>query len=170
MLSNKMLEALNRQHNAEIAAFYLYRAMQSYFHAHNLEGFALWMKAQAHEELAHAEKLYDYIHDRGGTIKLSSLEAPKHHWKSPLEVIDDAYAHEKKVSAMINDLVDEASTEKDRATEVMLQWFVSEQVEEEALFDRVYQRVKFAGDSPTALLLIDQEMGSRPTKGGEEGP
>jgi ferritin len=169
MLSDKMLESLNRQHSAEIAAFYLYRAMQSYFHDHNLDGFASWMNTQANEELGHAGKIYDYIHDRRGTVKLSSIDAPKQNWKSPLEVIEDAYAHEKKVSTMIHDLVDEAVSEKDRATEVMLQWFVAEQVEEEALFDRVFQRVKFAGDSPTALLLIDQEMGSRPTSGGEGG-
>ena len=167
MLSDKILASLNRQHGAEIAAFYLYRAMQSYFLDHNLDGFAQWMNTQANEELEHAGKIYDYIHDRGGAVKLSAIDAPKQDWKSPLEVIQDAYDHEKKVSTMIHDLIDEAVSEKDRATEVMLQWFVAEQVEEEALFDRVYQRVKFAGDSPTALLLIDQEMGARPTSGGE---
>ena len=133
MLSKSMEEAINRQVNRELYSAYLYLGMSAYFSSVNLAGFAKWMRIQAKEERAHAMKFYDYIVARGGKIALLGIEAPKTKWASATKVFEEVYAHEQKVTGMINALVELATKEKDHASFEMLQWFVKEQVEEEDL-------------------------------------
>jgi ferritin len=175
MIDEKMQEALNKQVNAEIYSAYLYLSMSAYFQSVNLSGFANWMRVQWQEELAHGQKFYDYVNERGGRVVLQAVEAPPSEWDSPLAVFEHVYEHEQKVTGMINKLVDLAVETKDHATNNFLQWFVSEQVEEEASADEVVQKLKLVGDDPSGLFMIDQDLGQRvfvaPTaamKGGTE--
>jgi ferritin len=160
-MDEKMREALNKQLNAEIYSAYLYLSMSAYFQSVNLSGFANWMRVQWQEELAHGLKFYDYVNERGGRVVLQAVEAPPSEWDSPLAVFEHVYEHEQKVTGMINKLVDLAVETKDHATNNFLQWFVSEQVEEEASADEVLQKVKRVGDDPSGLFMIDQELGQR---------
>ena len=161
MIDQRMQEALNKQINAEIYSAYLYLSMSAHFQSVNLAGFANWMRVQAHEELMHALKFYDYVNERGGRIVLQPVEAPPSHWDSPLAVFEHVYQHEQKVTGMINKLVDLAVEIRDHATNNVLQWFVAEQVEEEASADEVVQKLKLVGDDPSALFMIDRELAQR---------
>jgi ferritin len=161
MIKEKMQDALNRQLNAEMYSSYLYLSMAAFFESTSLKGFANWMTVQAQEELMHAMKFYTYIIESGGRIKLATIEAPPTQWDSPLSVFEHVYKHEQKVTALIHDLVDLSIGEKDHATNNFLQWFVSEQVEEEASADGVLQKVKLAGDHSGSLFMIDNELGQR---------
>ncbi len=160
MLSERMEKALNDQVNAELYSAYLYLSMSSYFDSIDLQGCALWMKAQTQEEMVHAMKIYDYVLERGGRMVLKAIEAPKSSWDSPLAVFEDAYEHEKYVTSLINNLVNLAIEEKDHATQIFLQWFVSEQVEEEASASAVVQKLKLAGEGG-GLFMVDRELGQR---------
>jgi ferritin len=160
-LSKKMVDALNRQVNAELYASYLYLAMDSYFESINLKGFAGWMNAQAKEELYHASIIYDFINERGGRSALAAIDAPKKEWKSPLDAFKDAYDHEVMVTGMIGDLVEMATKEKDHATFNMLQWFVKEQVEEEAQTDEAVKKLRLIGKDANGLFMLDQQLGAR---------
>jgi ferritin len=135
--------------------------MSAYFQSINLTGFAHWMRVQAREELAHAMKFYDHVIERGGRVSLQAVEVPTAHWDSPLAAFEDAYRHEQKVTGLINQLVDEAVQTKDHATNNFLQWFVSEQVEEEASVDAIVQRLKLVGGAPGGLFMIDHHLGER---------
>jgi len=161
MLSEKMEAALNDQINAELYSSYLYLAMAAYFHDVNLAGFAHWMEAQALEEQIHAMKFYNFIYERGGRINLTAIAGPPVKWASPLNVFEDAYGHEQKVTALINNLVNLAIDERDHASNNFLQWFVSEQVEEEASADQVVRKLKLMGDAKGALFMLDQELAQR---------
>jgi ferritin len=161
MLDQKMQGALNKQLNAELYSSYLYLSMSAYFQSVNLGGFANWMRVQAREELLHAMKFYDYVNERGGSVMLHSVDEPPSEWDSPLAVFEDVYRHEQKVTGLINNLVDLAIEARDHATNNFLQWFVSEQVEEEASADEVVQKLKLVGDDPSGLLMIDRELGQR---------
>jgi ferritin len=161
MLNKKMQEAINSQINAEIYSSYLYLSMSAYFESINLSGFASWMRAQAQEEMVHAMKFYDYVNERGGRVILGPIEAPPSEWESAVAVFDATYKHEQKVTGLINDLVDLAIEEKDHATNNLLQWFVSEQVEEEASASGVLNKAKLTGDAPGGLFMLDQELGAR---------
>jgi len=161
MLSKSMEEALNRQVNRELFSAYLYLSMSAYFSSVNLSGFAKWMRVQAKEERAHAMKIYEYILARGGKITLSDIEAPKAKWASASKVFEDVYAHEQKVTGMINALVELAIKEKDHASFEMLQWFVKEQVEEEEHASEILVKVKTLGDVPGHLFYLDHELGKR---------
>jgi len=156
-----MQEALNKHANAEFYSSYLYLSMSAYFQSLNLAGFASWMRVQAREELAHAMKFYDYVIERGGRVSLQPVEAPQSQWDSPLAAFEDAFRHEQKVTGLINQLVDEAVQTKDHATNAFLQWFVSEQVEEEASVDAIVQKLRLVGDATGGLLMIDHELGKR---------
>ena len=173
MMDEKMQEALNKQLNAEIYSAYLYLSMSAYFQSVNLGGFANWMRVQWQEELEHGLKFYDYVNERGGRVVLQAVEAPPSEWDSPLAVFEHVYEHEQKVTGMINKLVDLAVEIKDHATNNFLQWFVSEQVEEEASADEVLQRVKRVGDNASGLFMIDRELAQRvfvaPTAATEGG-
>lgn len=161
MMDERMQEALNKQLNAEIYSAYLYLSMSAYFQSVNLDGFANWMRVQWQEELVHALKFYDYVNERGGRVVLRPVEAPSSEWDSPLAVFEDTYRHEQKVTGMINKLVDLAVEARDHATNNFLQWFVSEQVEEEASADEVVQKLKLVGDDASGLFMIDRELAQR---------
>jgi ferritin len=156
-----MQDALSKHANAEFYSSYLYLSMSAYFQSINLTGFASWMRVQAREELAHAMKFYDHVIERGGRVSLQPVEAPQPKWDSPLAAFEDAYRHEQKVTGLINQLVDEAVQTKDHATNAFLQWFVSEQVEEEASVDAIVQKLRLVGDAPGGLLMIDHHLGER---------
>ena len=161
MIDGRMQEALNRHANAEFYSSYLYLSMSAYFQSINLTGFAHWMRVQAREELAHAMKFYEHVIGRGGRVSLQAVEAPTSQWDSPLAAFEDAYRHEQKVTGLINQLVDEAVQTRDHATNAFLQWFVSEQVEEEASVDAIVQRLKLVGGAPGGLFMIDHHLGER---------
>lgn len=161
MLTEKMLKELNKQINAELYSAYIYLSMSAYFQSTNLGGFANWMRVQATEELTHAMKIYDYVNERGSRVVLQPIEQPPSEWKSPLAVFEEAYKHEQKVTGMINDLTNLAISEKDHATEIFLQWFVSEQVEEEASADEIVQKLKLVGDVGGGIFMIDRELAKR---------
>ncbi|MGD2095768.1 MAG: ferritin [Phycisphaerales bacterium] len=161
MISQKMEEALNEQVNAEMYSAYMYLSMEAYFKSHNLNGLASWMRAQAQEEMTHAMKIYDFINERGGKVTLKAIEGPPTEWKSPLAVFEAVYAHEQKVTGLINGLVDLAIKEKDHATNTFLQWFVNEQVEEEASADEVVQQLKMMKDAPGGMFMLNRELGQR---------
>lgn len=161
VLSKKMEEALNKQINAELYSAYLYLAMAAYFESANLSGFAKWMEIQAEEEKQHAMKLYHYIVERGGRVVLDAIQKPQSEWKSPLDVFEAVYAHEQHVTSLIYNLADIARQEKDYATEVMLHWFIKEQVEEEANASSILERIKMVKDSVNGILQYDKILGKR---------
>ena len=161
MLNPKIEEAFNRQVNAELHSAYLYLSMAAYFESETLSGMATWMRVQAQEEVAHAMKFFDFINERDGRVTLTQVEGPQTEWRSPLDAFQGAYAHECKITAMINQLVDLAIQESDHAANTFLQWFVSEQVEEEATAKSIVDKLKLAGDNSVALLMLDGEFGQR---------
>lgn len=161
MLKEKIEKALTKHLNAEIYSSYLYLSMAAYFESINLKGFANWMRVQTQEELVHAMKFYDFIIERGGKVVLTSIEGPRTEWSSPLAVFEHAYEHEQKVTGLINTLVDLSIAEQDHATNNFLQWFVAEQVEEEASADEVVQKIKLMGDASGGLFMLDSELGQR---------
>ena len=160
-MSKKMEKALNGQINAEMYSSYLYLSMAADLDDKALAGFSNWMKIQAQEELFHAMKLYDFVLERGGNVTLDAIEAPQASWKSPLALFQAAYKHELLVTGLINDLVNLAIKEKDHATNIFLQWFVEEQVEEEASADEVVQKLKLIGGKGDGLFMLDKEMAVR---------
>lgn len=161
MLSKKMEKALNEQVNAEMYSAYLYLAMSAYFEDENLSGFGNWMYVQAQEEMTHAMKIYNYINDRGGRVVLEQIDKPQTEWSNVQEVVEEVYSHEQKVTAMIHNLVNLAREEKDHGTDNMLQWFVSEQVEEEANADELVNQVKMISGQGHGLLMLDRELKGR---------
>ncbi|NJE48475.1 ferritin [Thermococcus sp. 9N3] len=161
MLSERMLKALNEQLNKELFSAYFYLGIAAYFKEKGLDGFASWMEAQAEEELGHAMKFYDYIFNRGGTVELERIEKPKQDFESPLKAFEAVYLHEVGVTQSIFKLVDLAEEEKDRATYQFLQWFVEEQVEEEASTKAIVDKLKIIGDNPHGLFMLDRELGAR---------
>ena len=161
MLKDKIQKALNAQMNLELSSSYLYLAMAAYFESENLNGFAHWMKIQSGEEYAHAMKIYGYINQRNGRVNLSKIEAPKSEWKDAVEVFAETLKHEQKVTKAIDDIVDLTITEKDHATNTYLQWFVTEQVEEEATAMNILDKIKMVGDNKNGLFLLDRELGMR---------
>ena len=161
MLKEKMLAAFNKQINAEMYSAYLYLSMEAYFQSINLTGFANWMRTQTQEEMMHAMKFYDFVFERGGKVTLEAIDKPPFSWDSPLAAFKEVLKHEQHVTSLINDLVDLAIKEKDHASNIFLQWFVTEQVEEEASADAVIQRLKLAKDNASGLFMIDAELGQR---------
>lgn len=172
MIGKKMEKALNEQVNAEMYSAYLYLSMESYFKSLNLKGFANWMRVQTQEEMVHAMKIYDFIYDRGGKVTLKAIDGPPTTWDSPLAVFEAVLKHEQKVTSLIHGLVDLAITEKDHAANSFLQWFVTEQVEEEASADEAVQQLKMMEKAPGGMFMLDRELGQRvftpPATKGEE--
>jgi ferritin len=171
MLNEKMEKALNDQLNAEMYSSYLYLSMAAYFQSINLSGFSTWMRVQTQEEMVHAMKFYDFINERGGRVTLGQIEGPPTEWESPLAAFEAALKHEQKVTGLINSLMDLALEGRDHATQIFLQWFVTEQVEEEDSANEVIQKIKLMGDAQGGLFMIDRELGQRtftpPADGGE---
>ena len=161
MIGEKIETALNEQINWELYSAYLYLSMSAYFLSINLNGFASWMRVQALEEVTHAMKFFDFINERSGRVTLLETKAPPKEWESPLAAFEDAYEHECFVSSRINDLVNLSLDEKDHASNNFLQWFVGEQVEEEASVDEVAQKLKIIGGDGGGLFMLDQELGQR---------
>ena len=161
MVKEKVQNSLNEQLNAELYSSYEYLAMAAYFESENLSGFSRWMRLQSQEEYGHAMKFYDYILQAGGKIDLTQIAAPKVGWTSAEEVFKDTFKHEQKVTKSIYTLVDLANTEKDHATSIFLQWFVTEQVEEEATALKILDRIKLVSDNKSGLLFLDHELGQR---------
>ncbi len=161
MISKTMESALNRQVNRELYSAYLYLSMSAYFETASMKGFAKWLRLQAKEEQAHAMKIYDYVIARGGVVSLEAIEAPKVKWASAGKVFEEVYAHEQKVTGMINNLVDIAMKEKDHATFEMLQWFVKEQVEEEENANEILNQIRILGDVVGHLFWLDHQLGKR---------
>lgn len=161
MLNPKIQDAFNEQINAELFSAYLYLSMSAYFETQNLAGMANWMRIQAQEEMGHAMRFYDFINQRDGQVILTQIDPPKTSWSSALDVYQEAYQHECKVSSLINQRVDLAVTEKDHAANTFLQWFVTEQVEEEATAQSVVDKLTLAAGNSVALLMLDAELGQR---------
>jgi ferritin len=169
MLDAKIAKALNGQINAELYSAYLYYSMSAWFDSKSLSGFASWMQAQAQEEMYHVTKFYAYINERGSRVIMEAIDKPQIDWESPLEVFEHVVRHEEMVTALINKLVDLALDERDHASNNFLQWFVSEQVEEEASVSAVRDRLKLVGDDSAGMFALDMELGKRiftpPAKG-----
>lgn len=161
MLSKKMLDALNDQINAELYSAYLYLSMSAWSESCNLKGFAKWFKVQWQEEVQHAMKFFDYIGDRRGQAQLKAIDNPPASWASPLAAFEATLEHEQSVTARIGKLVELAQADKDFATQNFLQWFVNEQVEEEAAADEIVQQLKMIGPSTGSLFYIDRHLGKR---------
>ncbi|MCU0798394.1 MAG: ferritin [Candidatus Thermoplasmatota archaeon] len=161
MLGKKMMEELNKQINEELASAYIYQAMAAYFESEGWKGMALWMEKQAGEEQVHAKKFYDYINARGGRVRFQAIQEPPFSYKSPLDAFSAALKHEQHITARIDLLVDLARKDRDNATEIMLQWFVSEQVEEEEHATDVVEHLKKIKDSTGALFQLDHQLGKR---------
>jgi len=161
MKSKAVESGINKQITLEFASAYTYLAMAAYFSEASLNGFAAWMRFQYQEELAHAERLLDFLLDNGGNVKLDAIPRPETAFENPLAVMQSALEHEQTVTAAVHDLYELAIKEKAHASEMELQWFITEQVEEEKTLGDIVNQLKFAGDSGAALLLIDQQLGSR---------
>jgi len=161
MISKKMQEAISDQITAEFDSSYLYLAMSAWCEAQNLKGFARWMRMQSEEEKEHAFKLFDYLVDRGGRVALGALEAPSERFDSIQDVFEKTLAHERKVTARIHKLNELAMQEKDYATTTRLQWFITEQVEEEASAEEILDQIKMVESRPASLFYIDRHVGKR---------
>lgn len=159
--NNKMYTALNKQVNAEFASAYLYLSMAAYFESQNLKGFASWMRLQAKEEMGHGMKFYEFIEERRWPVTLLKIDAPTTNWSSPLAAFQMVFEHEQKVTQAINNLVVLAVDTKDYPSSSFLQWFIDEQVEEEANADHIVQKLILIGDDKVGLLLLDAELGKR---------
>lgn len=164
MLSKTMQDAINEQIQKEYHSSYLYLAMAAYCEASNLPGSAQWMRIQSKEEHAHAMKLFEHMVDRGGRVTLQAIPQPAAEYKSALDVFEKVLAHEQLVTASIHKLYALAVKENDYPAQVMLQWFVTEQVEEEKNASQAVEQLKAVGESKTSLMLLDRHLGKR---GGE---
>lgn len=161
MIAKNIEDAFNAQINAETYSAYLYWSMSAALEKMNLSGFASWMRVQAQEEMTHAIKFYDHIIERDGTVALTPIDGPPTAWKDVKAVFTEALEHEQKVTGLINNLMDLSMTEKDHAGSMFLQWFVSEQVEEEATAMDVLGKLEIAGDTAGGLYMLDKEMAGR---------
>jgi len=160
-MNKKIEQAFNDHLNAEFFSSYLYLSMANCFTAKNLDGMASWMRLQAEEERGHGMKFLDFIHQRGGRVLLQQINQPQLDWASPLEAFQDAYNHELEISKRIGALVDLATKENDHAAVNFLQWFVGEQVEEEANALAVVDKLKMVGDNVMGILTMDGRLGQR---------
>ncbi|MAG34071.1 MAG: ferritin [Deltaproteobacteria bacterium] len=161
MISEKIGAGLNEQIHAEIYSSYLYLSMEVYFASQNFSGFTNWMRAQVQEELSHVAKTIQFLKDRNGRVLLKAVESPPTEWQSPLAAFEASLVHEQLVSGRINSLVELAMEDRDHATVSFLQWFVTEQVEEEATVSGIIQQLRMVADAPAGVFLLDRELGSR---------
>jgi ferritin len=167
MMNSRVEEAINIQINEELFSAYLYKAMSAYFADKNLNGMASWMSVQAGEEMTHALKLYDYVIERSGRVRLAAIKEPTFEWGSPLDAFKAAYEHEQYITGRINDLTDLSIQEKDHATSIMLQWFVTEQIEEEASTSEIVNKLEIMEGSKQGLYMLDRELESRSATSGD---
>jgi len=165
MINKKVEEAINEQIRDEFHSAYSYLAMSAYCEGINLPGFAHWLRQQYEEEIGHALRLFDFLGDRGGKVSLRTLDAPSSDFSSPLQLFEAVLAHEQKVTGLIHKLYALAVKENDYPTQVQMQWFITEQVEEEKTTGDILEQLKLANGNNTAMLILDRELGSR--AGGE---
>lgn len=161
MKSQKLVDAFNSQIQFEIHSALIYKAMQAYFEAEDFPGMANWMNVQFQEEMGHAEKLFNYLCEAGGRARILAMEEPRNEYNSPLEAFETALAHEQIVTGRIGELMELAQQEKDHAAQICLQWFVTEQVEEEASVGLIIKQLKLVEGDGRGLLMIDQELAQR---------
>jgi ferritin len=161
MMSQKLQDAMNKQVNAELYSAYLYLSMAAWLDGKNFKGASNWMNIQAQEELGHAMKFVHFLQERGAKVVYSQIAAPQTDWETLVHVFEDTCKHEALVTSYINDLVDLALSDKDHASSNFLQWFVDEQVEEEATAQEILEKVKMVGESGAALFMIDKELSQR---------
>ncbi|TWT76489.1 Ferritin [Planctomycetes bacterium CA13] len=165
---NKEIEAAFNDHlNAELYSSYLYLSMSNYFAAESLDGMTSWMRIQADEEHVHGMKFIDFINERNGRVVLQQIDTPKIEWSKPLDAFEEAYEHECLISSKINTLVDLAAKHSDHAVIAFLQWFINEQVEEEATAMAIVDKLKMIGDNPMGLFMIDQQLSERTAEAPE---
>ena len=161
MIGEKTKNAMNAQIKNELESFYIYLSMAAFFHEKGLDGMAHWMRAQAHEEMIHAMKFYDHILDRGGAVTLLDLNQIKTRWDSVMEVWKDTTEHEKFITGKINNLMKISREENDFASEPLLNWFISEQIEEERNAEKILREMEMIGNSKDGLLMLDRELAAR---------
>ena len=161
MMNEKLQKAFCVQINKELYSAYLYLSMQNYFKEVNLDGFANWMAVQVQEELSHAMGMYNYVFERGGSVELMAIDKPEGTYNSALEVFEKVLEHEEYVTSLINDLAFTAEEVRDRAAMSLLDWYIKEQVEEEANVANVLGNLRLAQNDPRALLLLDRELATR---------
>jgi ferritin len=161
MINEKVRKAFNEQIKHELESAYIYLSMVAYFNSAGLDGMAQWMRVQTKEEVEHAMKFFDHINERDGRVELQPLKPLKMDWSSPLEAFQDAYEHEQFITGKIHDLVKLAREEGDEPGGIFLQWFVTEQVEEEANASKIVQMLERIGDAGHGLLMLDRELGKR---------
>lgn len=160
-MKDTILKELNKQLNNELCSAYLYLSMSAYLQSQNLSGFSNWMKVQFEEEQAHAMKIYQFIIDRGGKVELADIPSPIQKWTNVIDVFEHVVKHEGEVSETINNIMNISYKENDHATASMLQWFINEQVEEEANVSDVLSRLKMIDGKGTGLFIMDSEMKTR---------
>jgi len=161
MINEKIEKSINDQINKEFYSAYLYLSMSAYCDSINLPGFANWLKVQYQEEVTHALKFYSYLIERGGKVMLKSIDNPKTEWSSPVEIFKDTLEHEQFVTRSINNIYELSYQEKDFATISFLQWFINEQVEEEASASLILEQVKRVENSNNGLFMLDKELAQR---------
>ena len=161
MISEKMATAINDQMIREIYSAYLYMSMSNFSSNLGLKGFANWLMVQYHEEMFHAMKMYEYLQSRGCEIKLTQIDEPPAKWESPLDMFEKVLEHERKVTAWINELMEIAIEEKDHASRIFLQWYVTEQIEEEENDNDIIAPLKLIGDNAQGLMMLDKELAAR---------
>lgn len=161
MLKPKIEKAINEQINAELWSAYLYLSMSAYLEDQGLPGFANWMKIQWQEEVSHAMKFFDYVNERGGRVVLKPIAEVQTEWNGPVDVMEETLKHERIVTGLINDIADLAMEERDHATLNMLQWYIAEQVEEEATAEELLTQLKMIDGKGHAMLMMDKDLGSR---------
>jgi ferritin len=163
MISDKMTEALNEQVNREMYSAYLYMSMSAHCNQAGLKGFANWFMVQYHEEMLHAMKIYEYIQRQGAAVALAAIKAPPASFASPMDMFTQTLAHEQFITRSINDLMELAIAEKDHASQIFLEWYVTEQVEEEENDNDILAQLRLIGDNPQGLMMLDRELAARMT-------
>ena len=161
MLSKSMQDAINEQIKNELYSAYLYLSMSAYCETNSLPGFARWMRAQSQEEVEHAMKFFDFVNERGGRVVLQAIDQPPLEFESPRAVFEQTLEHERKVTGMIHSLYELALEEKDYAAQILLHWFIDEQVEEESSAAQILDTLEMIGDKGQALVMLDRELGKR---------
>ncbi|HEX9374364.1 MAG TPA: ferritin [Roseiflexaceae bacterium] len=161
MISKTMQAAINDQIKHEFYSSFLYLSMSAYFETINLPGCAHWMRAQSQEEQEHALKFFDFLNDRGGSVELQALDQPPSEFQSPLDAFQQALDHERKVTSLIHRLYELALKEGDYATQAHLQWFITEQVEEEKNASQIIEQIKMTGGQASALFMLDRQLAAR---------
>ncbi len=164
MVTKKMADAINEQMIREIYSAYLYMSMSAFSSDMGLKGFANWLMVQYHEEMYHGMKMYEYLQSQGVAPRIKKIDEPPAEWSTPLDMFQEVLKHERKVTAWINELMDIAHEEKDYASQIFIQWYVTEQIEEEENANDIISRIELTKESPQALMMLDKELEARIVK------